>query len=161
MPHVRDLNWRTDRDVVLGFQTEIYESNFPGFQMNPMFLRDYEQQIRRALRHPGERLMVLEDEEGVCGFLWISLITTMVEPFVGYIKNIYVAPRLRGQGLGRRLLEAADEWFRGNGCTKASLDASLCNTHAVEVYEAWGYVPVRYRMEKSYDVRDRGTTGAE
>ena len=150
-PQLREFRWRTDRDAVLGFQTEIYEINFPGFRMNPGFLRDYEQQIRQALRHPSEHLMVLEDEEGLCGFVWVSLITTMVEPFVGYIKNIYVAPRLRGRGYGRLLLSAADEWFRDRGCTKASLDASVCNPRAIAVYETNGYVAVRLRMEKKLD----------
>ncbi|MEN6641117.1 MAG: GNAT family N-acetyltransferase [Armatimonadia bacterium] len=160
MPHVREMNWRTDRAAVLGFQAEIYETNFPGFRMNQMFLRDYEQQLRRALKHPGEYLMVLEDDDGsVCGFLWAALITTMVEPFVGYIKNIYVAPQLRGKGLGRLLLETADEWFRSNGCTKASLDASLCNTRAIDLYQASGYEPIRYRMEKKYETRNRGPMG--
>jgi len=147
-PLLRELRWRTDRDAILGFQAEIYETNFPGFRMNPTFLRDYEQQLRQALRHPSEHLMVLQDGEGVCGFLWVALINTMVEPFVGYIKNVYVAPRLRGKGYGRMLLAAADQWFRNRGCAKASLDASACNPRAVEVYEAAGYATVRMRMEK-------------
>jgi ribosomal protein S18 acetylase RimI-like enzyme len=153
-PTLREFRWRTDRDAVLDFQTEIYEGNFPGFQMNPGFLRDYEQQIRKALRHPGEHLVVLEDDDGVCGFLWICLITTMVEPFVGYIKNIYTSPRVRGKGYGRLLLSAADEWFRRNGCRKASLDASVCNARAVGIYEASGYRPARYRMEKDLTAED-------
>ena len=127
MPQLREFRWRTDKDAVLGFQTEIYELNFPGFRMAPGFLRDYEQQIKTATRHPGEHLVVLEDEEGVCGFIWIALITTMVEPFVGYIKNVYVASRLRGQGCAKQLLEAADVWFKSHACTKVALDASVCN----------------------------------
>lgn len=151
MPRLREFRWRTDREGILGFQAEIYETNFPGFQMSPGFLHDYETQIRRADRHPAEHMFVLEDEHGLCGFVWIALITTMVEPFVGYIKNIYVAPRLRGQGCGKMLLDAADDWFRRNGCTKASLDASLCNERAIQIYHAAGYEPVRYRMEKVYE----------
>lgn len=154
MPRLREFRWRTDKDAVLGFQSEIYESNFPGFQMNVGFLRDYEAQLRKADRHPGEQMLVLEDEDGLCGFIWIALITTMVEPFVGYIKNIYVAPRLRGQGFGRMLLDAADDWFVRHGCTKASLDASLCNERAVRIYQAAGYEPVRYRMEKACGVAE-------
>lgn len=150
-PHLREFRWRTDRDVVMGFQKEIYETNFPGFTMTTVFLRDYEQQIRQALRHPSEHVMVLEDEQGVCGFLWVCLINTMVEPMVGYIKNVYVVPRLRGQGYGRMLLEAAEKWFRQQGCRKTSLDASVCNPRAVSVYEAAGYRPVRHRMEKTIE----------
>jgi ribosomal protein S18 acetylase RimI-like enzyme len=116
--------------------------------MTLAFLRDYEAQIRRATRHPGEKMYVLEDSTGVCGFIWLALITTMVDPFVGYIKNIYVAPRLRGRGKGRLLLEAADDWFKRHGCSKATLDASVCNGRAVEIYRSAGYEPTRYRMEK-------------
>lgn len=148
---LREFRWRTDHQAVLGFQKEIYETNFPGFHMSQSFLRDYEQQIRRALRHPSEHLMVLEDEEGVAGFMWLALINTMVEPYVGYIKNIYVAPRLRARGYGRMLLSAADKWFLDRGCHKATLDASVCNSRAVGVYEAAGYHVQRYRMEKPLD----------
>jgi ribosomal protein S18 acetylase RimI-like enzyme len=156
-PHLREFRWRTDRDAVLGFQAEIYEMNFPGFRIHAAFLRDYEQQLRQSLRHPSEHLMVLEDGEGLCGFLWVALINTMVEPFVGYIKNIYVAPRLRARGYGRMLLSAADQWFRSRGCTKASLDASACNGRAVAVYEAAGYAAVRVRMEKPLKAEDEAS----
>lgn len=155
MVTLREFHWRTDRQAVLSFQADIYESNFPGFIMNSGFLHDYENQIKAATRHPGEQLLVLEDDgEGVCGFIWIALVTTMIEPYVGYIKNIYISPRLRGQGYGRMLLEAADRWFQSHGCQKAALDASLCNERAVGIYRAAGYEPVRYRMEKEYNHED-------
>ena len=150
-PRIREMNWRTDKDAVLGFQKEIYETNFPGFRMTPAFLRDYEQQMRRALREAGERVLVLDEAGQICGFLWLAIVTTMVEPRVGYIKNIYVAHGWRGQGYGRQLLDAADEWFRKSGCAKAALDASVCNRRAVAVYLAAGYGAARYRMEKWYD----------
>ncbi len=153
-PHIRAMNWRTDRAAVLSFQKEIYETNFPGFRMSVGFLRDYEAQLRQALRSQMERVMVLEDEQGVCGLVWLSLITTMVEPLVGYIKNIYVAPRLRGAGWGRALLDEADRWFQQNGCPKAALDATIANERAVNTYLQTGYVPVRYRMEKHYHAPD-------
>lgn len=150
-PRIRAMNWRTDRAAVLGFQKEVYETNFPGFRMTVSFLRDYEAQLRQALRSQMERVLVLEDEEGVCGLIWLSLITTMVEPLVGYIKNIYVAPRRRGEGWGRALLEEADRWFQQSGCPKAALDATISNERAVQTYLRAGYVPARYRMEKHYD----------
>lgn len=153
-PQIRTMNWRTDRAAVLAFQKEVYETNFPGFRMTVSFLRDYEAQLRQALRSQMERILVLEDEEGVCGLIWLSLITTMVEPLVGYIKNIYVAPRRRGEGWARALLEEADRWFQQNGCPKAALDATIANERAVQTYLRAGYVPARYRMEKHYRTSD-------
>lgn len=147
---IREMNWRSDREAVLSFQQEVYETNFPGFRISGAFLRDYEQQLRQALRTASERLLVLDHDGEVAGFLWLALLATAVDPCVGYIKNVYVAPQLRGQGYGRRLLEVADEWFRANGCRRGTLDASVCNERAVEIYENAGYRPVRYRMEKIY-----------
>jgi len=147
---IRPMNWRRDHLAVLGFQQEIYETNFPGFRISAPFLHDYQQQLRQGLRSQMERLLVIEDEYGVGGFLWIALMATMVDPLVGYVKNIYVAPRLRRQGWGRRLLEEADQWFQSHGCPKAALDATIANDPAIKAYLQAGYEPERYRMEKRY-----------
>ena len=151
-PRIREFRWPADRDAVLHFQYEVYETNFPGFVVTERFLRDYAAQLRAAARSPYEKMYVLEDDAGrVCGFLWIEVRATMVDPIVGYIKNVYVAPELRGQGYGKMLLEVAERWFRSQGCRKATLDVSVCNERAVRLYESMGYCPARYRMEKPLD----------
>jgi ribosomal protein S18 acetylase RimI-like enzyme len=147
---VRDFNWRTDRGQVLNFQYEIYETNFPGCVVDQSFIREYSLSIRDAVRNPHERLLVLDQEGRVVGFLWLSLMSTLVDPCVGYIKNIYVEAHLRGQGYGAQLLAVADEWFRSNGASKAALDASVGNVTAVGLYLKNGYEITRYRMEKQY-----------
>lgn len=149
-PQVRELRWPADRNAVLSFQYEVYEANFPGFRVTPHFLREYGEQIRQALRSPYEKLYVLEDDGRVCGFLWIEIRTTLIEPVVGYVKNIYVAPHLRRKGYGKLLLEVADRWFRAQGCWKATLDVSIGNQPAIHCYRAAGYEITRYRMEKRY-----------
>ena len=149
-PVLRDFVWRTDRHAVLSFQKEVYETNFPGFRISQGFLRDYEQQLKQALRQPGERIVVMEEAGEIVGFIWLSLMQTMVEPLVGYIKNIYVAPAMRCRGCARMLLDEADRWFISHGCKKSGVDASVCNPRAIAVYEAAGYQPTRYRMEKCY-----------
>lgn len=145
---IRPFNWRRHLRAVLEFQREIYETNFPGFAVDRRFLRDYEDQLRRAAESPCEALFVLEEGPQVGGFLWVSLISTMIEPCVGYIKNIFVAPDLRGRGFGRQLLAHGEHWCLGQGVTRVSLDASCCNERAMGLYEGAGYRTVRVRMEK-------------
>ncbi len=148
VPYVRRMDWRRDADAVTRFQVEIYELNFPGFRVTPSFLRAYRGDMRRALRSPDEELFVVDDGTGAAGFLWVAVIATMVDARVGYVKNLYVAPHLRGQGWGRCLLQVAEEWFRAEGLHKAELDASVCNPAAVATYERSGYLAVRLRMAK-------------
>jgi ribosomal protein S18 acetylase RimI-like enzyme len=147
-PRIREFNWRTDRDAVVGFQREVYERNFPGFRADTLFLRDYAAQMRRAAGSLHERMWVLDDGGAICGFVWVSLITTMVDASVGYVKNVYISPARRGQGWAKALLAVAEEWFVSQGATKAALDASACNPEAVGLYLDRGYEIVRHRMEK-------------
>lgn len=147
-PIIRKFNWRRDRQAVLEFQYEIYERNFPDFRVDERFLRDYKHQLRQATRAPAQRLWVLDEGGGVCGFVWATLISTMVDDCVGYIKNIYVAPQWRGQGYGQQLLATAEQWFRQQGVNQAVLDASVDNEAARTLYERMGYQVTRLRMEK-------------
>jgi ribosomal protein S18 acetylase RimI-like enzyme len=146
---LRPMDWRRDRDAVMSFQYETYEGNFPGFRITEGFIQDFSEQLRRALRSRWERALVLVDKRGrVYGFIWLALMSTMVEDWMGYIKNIYVSPELRGRGYARMMLDEAERWFATQNVSKVSLDASACNPRAVELYRTAGFHVARYRMEK-------------
>ena len=147
-PTITPLNWRQHSRDVLDFQREIYELNFPGFLADRQFIREYADHLRRAVGKPDEGVFVLEVDRRARGFLWVALISTMVEPCVGYIKNIYVAPELRSHGYGRQLMQFAEAWCIRKGVSRITLDASCCNQRAVGIYREAGYEVVRLRMEK-------------
>lgn len=160
MVQIRPFDWRRHGRAVVEFQREIYETNFPGFVADDQFLRDYGEQLRRSYRNDAtEGIYVLEDGRRTLGFLWLSLIATMVDPCIGYIKNIYVAPDIRGQGYGKMLLGFAETWCLQRGVGRLSLDASCCNEAAVALYKHWGYHIARVRMEKEIRPRVGDTTG--
>jgi ribosomal protein S18 acetylase RimI-like enzyme len=52
-----------------------------------------------------------------------------------HISEIAVSPRYQNQGVGERLLRAAEEWGRGQGATFASLEYHVANTRAAEFYQ--------------------------
>ncbi len=56
-----------------------------------------------------------------------------------YLEELYVVPSLRGQGLGRKLLEAAMEAARGEGATHLELGTSETDTAARALYESLGF----------------------
>ncbi|MGI5819824.1 MAG: GNAT family N-acetyltransferase [Armatimonadota bacterium] len=147
-PRLRRFNLRRDLSVVLDFQFEVYEINFPGFHVDQDFRDDYTRDLRRAASDPTEMMFVLEQDGHLCGFIWGSMMATLVDARVGYIKNVYVAPHLRGSGQARRLMEVMEDWLWDQGAEKIMLDASMVNERAVAFYEKVGYDIERVRMVK-------------
>jgi ribosomal protein S18 acetylase RimI-like enzyme len=62
--------------------------------------------------------------------------------------NQYVAEPYRDQGLGRRLLETAEEWARQQGVPRISLSIGARNTLGQRLYETLGYRVETLRMAK-------------
>ena len=97
---------------------------------------------------------VAEDAEGLCGFIEASL-----HPFadgcttspVGYIEGWYVAADLRGEGIGAKLVRAAENWARSEGCTEMASDAHADNELSRKAHKALGYKEkrpvVRFRKD--------------
>lgn len=147
-PRIRRFEVRKDLEAVLDFQYEVYEGNFPGFRIDNDFREEFRRDLKRAARDPGEIMFVLEQDSELCGFIWASMMTTLVDPRVGYIKNVYVAPHLRGHGWAEKLMAPVEEWVLGHGADRVMLDASVVNPRAVSFYRRVGYDVERVRMVK-------------
>jgi aminoglycoside 6'-N-acetyltransferase I len=46
---------------------------------------------------------------------------------VAYLEGWYVVPEARRQGVGRALIESAEEWARAQGCTEFASDIQPAN----------------------------------
>jgi ribosomal protein S18 acetylase RimI-like enzyme len=57
-----------------------------------------------------------------------------------YLEELYVVPHLRGNGLGRALLEAAMDTARGEGAEQMELGTSEDDTAARALYESAGFI---------------------
>ncbi|MCZ6675746.1 MAG: GNAT family N-acetyltransferase [Candidatus Poribacteria bacterium] len=58
---------------------------------------------------------------------------------VGYLEGWYVIPEVRGQGVGRALVEAAEAWARAQGCTEFASDAAVDNDVSTAAHKALGF----------------------
>ena len=56
-----------------------------------------------------------------------------------YLQELYVVPDLRGQGIGRRLLEETLEFVRAAGATGIDLNTGETDTAARALYESMGF----------------------
>lgn len=58
-----------------------------------------------------------------------------------YIGALWVAPDLRGKGIGRSLMQAAEEWGKDRGVTRSELWVTEANEAAAHFYESLDYLP--------------------
>ncbi len=58
---------------------------------------------------------------------------------LGLIWDLRVRPSVRGRGVGRRLVEAAEGWARARGCAELKVETQNINVAACRFYERQGF----------------------
>jgi GNAT superfamily N-acetyltransferase len=90
------------------------------------------------------------------GTLWVTgnppegLISLIPADDSLLIENVAVHPRAQGAGLGRRLMEFAEEEAARLGLTRLSLYTNVVMTENQAIYARLGYRPTRRETEDGY-----------
>jgi aminoglycoside 6'-N-acetyltransferase I len=100
-------------------------------------------ELDSLLASPGKPVFVLERQEGgLGGFLEAGTREyadgCQTSP-VGYIEGWFVDVDLRGRGLGRALVSAAETWARAQGLHEIASDTALANNDGRMAHLALGY----------------------
>jgi ribosomal protein S18 acetylase RimI-like enzyme len=110
------------------------------------------EQVTRLHRDEGfpSQAFVARAEDGtLAGFVWVARDhNDSTGELEATLLTQYVAEPYRGQGLGRRLLETAEEWARDQGLPRISLSVGVRNTIGQRLYESFGYQAETLRMAK-------------
>ena len=61
---------------------------------------------------------------------------------VGYVEAWFVYPEMRGRGIAGALIQAAEDWTRGKGCTEMAPDTWLDNGPSIRAHLKLGYFEV-------------------
>lgn len=111
--------------------------------------------LRQEEGFPNEAFMAKTDDGTPAGFVWVA---KTHNDFTGQLEasllSQYVAEPYRGQGLGRRLMETAEEWACQQGLPRVSLSVGAHNRLAQRLYETLGYQVDMLRMTKKLDTQE-------
>jgi ribosomal protein S18 acetylase RimI-like enzyme len=90
---------------------------------------------------PGSAIFIAEDETGKrAGFLHLQIQTDYFNGSkVAYLSDIAVDSSFEGRGVGRVLLDKAEEWAREQGCSLLTLYVFFNNLRARKIYEKLGF----------------------
>jgi ribosomal protein S18 acetylase RimI-like enzyme len=106
------------------------------------------------------KVLVARTEDGTpAGFVWVARThNDSTGQLEASLLSQYVAEPYRGQGLGHRLMETAEEWARQQGLPRISLSVSVHNTLGQRLYESLGYQVETLRMTKELNTRESDGT---
>lgn len=99
------------------------------------------QTLRKA---SGENAIFVYDrgDGALGGFIEVSVRTQVDGAHAertAYVEGWYVDPDLRGQGIGRQLMEAAERWAAAHDLTEIASDAEIDNLDSIQTHQALGF----------------------
>jgi ribosomal protein S18 acetylase RimI-like enzyme len=105
-----------------------------------------------SLQEEDRATFLAEEGETAVGFVTAQIArptSSLLQPLVvGRIGSIGVIERMRGRGVGRSLMNLAQEWARENGAADMRLTVWQFNRSAVDLYEELGYEIRAFEMGK-------------
>jgi GNAT superfamily N-acetyltransferase len=120
-----------------------------------LLMAEYMEEIERRLGAPFDRAQYPDPAPGELepprGILLVAFdgdepvgsgAVRVIGPRVAEIKRMYVAPRARGRGLGRRLLQELERGAVELGCRTVRLDTMAAMGEAGALYRSAGYEPI-------------------
>jgi len=132
-----------DDEFILALAERFVAFELPPWRKKSETLAGIRADIARHLRDlpAGSHLFVAEDEDGKhCGFLHLQ---TQKDFFTGaltcHISDIVVAPPVERHGVGRTMLDYAEQWAKQHRCRFVTLAVFPGNERARKVYEQHGY----------------------
>ena len=94
--------------------------------------------LRSIRRHPHAAVLVAEDDGAIVGRLSVARDLHPASEHVGDV-GLMVARDYRRRGVGKALMEGAEEWARSVGIRKLELHVFPHNEPAIALYEGLGY----------------------
>lgn len=127
-------------------------------KINPLFKFDAErikssnELIKKYLRKEYSTFYIIYYEEKVAGYLHVTLDEKPQGRIKGYVQDLFILKECRGKGLGKKLLEKADEFFTSR-CYGVTVDYVSHNMDVVNFYLKNGFKVDRIEEKIGYLVK--------
>lgn len=111
------------------------------------------QEMTSILADPEQQPVFVAEHSsgGLCGMVEVSIhhaAPGCTSNQIGYLEAWYVDPAWRQQGIGRRLVQTAEEWARSMGCSEMASDTTPEYSISPQAHAALGYQEVERYFRK-------------
>lgn len=101
---------------------------------------------------PRTHAFVAESDTRVVGMIAVTLHRGYeYDGFLGEVINVVVDEDARRGGIGKRLMQAGEQWLREQGVRRIKINTSYRRTDTHRFYERMGYTSTGLRFVKSLD----------
>jgi ribosomal protein S18 acetylase RimI-like enzyme len=111
-------------------------------------LRTDEDSLNQMLHEPDSTILKYTVEEKICGCVYLQKRGAHV-----YLGMLSVSPKIQARGIGRKLLEAAEDFAMKNGCIAIEMTVISARSELIMWYERNGYMTTDQR--KPFHQNDR------
>jgi GNAT superfamily N-acetyltransferase len=106
----------------------------------PCSAEEVRPRLEKLLSDPAHRVFVADlPEAGVAGWIHIFLYQVLQSDLRVEVAALVVDEACRGRGVGKALMDRAEEWAREHGCGAVSLRSNVIRQGAHDFYQALGY----------------------
>ena len=134
----------SDANTVIELLEQLFERGIPSAYSRDDALKVF----KKLLTHGPWKIIVAEEGHTVQAFLTIYFLELMRFGKRGYIEDMIVDKRLRGSGVGTRLMEYAESLARREGCTHLALDTGFYREQARNFYRKVGFQETAIALRK-------------
>ena len=144
---VKNKNEMTIRRAMSGDAPRIAElAGQLGYPATAAQMRERLREIKPASQHA---VFIAESaKDGIIGWVHVSRQPLLEVEIRAEVNGLVVAENKRSLGAGARLLAAAEEWARKQGCKGMSVRSNVIRERAHKFYERNGYE--HYKTQKSF-----------
>lgn len=109
----------------------------------PVDAETMQRRLERSGGHEDHVVFVAESSGKVVGWIHGAEHEFLVAGRIGEICGLVVAEGQRTSGVGRRLVEAIEQWARGRGLDQVSVRSNVVRTESHPFYEKVGYTRLK------------------
>ncbi|MEO7055053.1 MAG: GNAT family N-acetyltransferase [Rhizomicrobium sp.] len=144
-----------DEPAILSFiwGLQKFEKEFEANRrLDPDFAAEHWTDVRVQAAARGA-LFIAEDDGRAVGWAFVveeagDLFVEKAERRYGFVAELFVEAPARGQGHGRALIAACEDWSRGRGMTVLIIGALTGNGKAAALYQRDGFAPYNLFLRK-------------